>query len=69
MWIPNMYSRCVRRMVWLIVSKAAESSRSVTNDTFLKSEERSVIYNMKENGISAMVGAVGRLERMKEVVT
>ena len=36
---------------------------------FFKSEERSVIYNMKENGISAMVGAVGRLERMKEVVT
>ena len=29
LWIPNVYSRRVRSMVWSIVSKAAERSRRV----------------------------------------
>ena len=52
-----------------MVSKAAERSRSVRSETFPESEARSKsIYSVKEDGLGAMIGAVGRLERMKEVV-
>ena len=36
-----MYSRRVKRVVWSIVSKAAEGSRSVRSETFPGSEARS----------------------------
>ena len=41
LWIPNVYSRWVRRMVWSIVLKAAKRSRSVRSETFPESEARS----------------------------
>ena len=30
--------------------------------------KKQVIYNVKADGLGAMAGAIGRLERMKEVV-
>ena len=55
-------------MVWSIVSKAAERSRSVRSETSGVRGDKWVIYNVKEEGLGALVGAVGRLERMKEGV-
>ena len=46
LWIPNVYSRRVRRMVWSIVSKAAERFRSVRSETFPESEARSESFTM-----------------------
>ena len=69
LWIPNVYSRRVRRMVWSIMSEAAERSRSVRSETSGVRGKKWVIYNVKEDGLGALVGAEGRQERMKEVVT
>ena len=69
LWIPNVYSRRVRRMVWSVVSKAAERSRSVRSETSGVRGKKWVIYNVEEDGLGALVGAEGRPERMKEVVT
>ena len=46
LWIPNVYSRRVRRMVWSIVSKAAERSRSVRSETFPELEARSESFTI-----------------------
>ena len=51
------------------MSNAAERFRNVRSKTFPESEAKGeVSYNVKEDGLGAMVGPVGRLERMKEVV-
>ena len=41
LWIPNVYSRLVRRMEWSRVSQAAERSRNVGSETFPESGTRS----------------------------
>ena len=56
-------------MVWSIMSEAAERSRSVRRETSGVRGKKWVIYNVKEDGLGALVGAEGRQERMKEVVT
>ena len=56
-------------MVWSIMSEAAERSRSVRSETSGVRGKKWVIYNVKEDGLGALVGAEGRQERMKEVVT
>ena len=84
LWIPNVYSGLVRRMVGSTMSKAAERSGTVPEsearsesftvvaellkDDFLKKlgNERKVY--VKEDGLGAMVGVVGKLEKIKEVV-
>ena len=46
LWIPNVYSRQVRRMVWSVVSKAEERFRSVRNETFPESKARSESFTL-----------------------
>ena len=56
LWIPNVYSRRVRRMVWTIVSKAAERSRSVRSES-----QRLEVSDLQcEGGRSRFQGWSGR---------
>ena len=46
LWIPNVYSRQVRRMVWSVVLKATERSGSVRSETFQELEARSESFTV-----------------------
>ena len=46
LWIQDVYTRRVRQIIWSIVSKAAERSKSVRSETFAESEARSESFTM-----------------------